>query len=62
MLIAFKCYDTSDNDCITKEHVKLLLKNVPLNNGKGHYGISFEDDQEANLYRTEIMNQKLFDN
>ena len=54
MQIAFKCFDTTGDDCITKEHIKLLLKNVPLYSGS--YGISKESDSEANLYRTEIMN------
>ena len=54
MQIAFRCYDTSGDEFLSKHHVKLLLKNVPLYTGS--YGISNEEDVEASLYRSELMN------
>ena len=30
MLIAFKCYDLSQNDHISKQDIKLILNNIPL--------------------------------
>lgn len=38
--IAFKCYDLDDNQCLTTEDVKFILRHVPVYH-EDRYGISF---------------------
>ena len=40
MLIAFKCYDVDSDESISKEEVRVVLRNIPLTIG-GRFGISF---------------------
>ena len=40
MMIAFKCFDPEENEFITAEEVKFIMKHVP-GNIEGRYGISF---------------------
>jgi Ca2+-binding EF-hand superfamily protein len=43
MLIAFRCYDEDNDQCISKDEVRVILKNVPLTID-GRYGNSFAKD------------------
>ena len=61
MWIAFKCFDLEDNDYITNEEVKYILKHVPINIEK-RYGISFGFyDQEAQMTKDQVQKIKMVD-
>jgi Ca2+-binding EF-hand superfamily protein len=40
ILIAFKCYDVDDDQCLDQKEVITVLKNVPIH-VEGRYGSSF---------------------
>jgi len=51
MMIAFKVFDPEDEECITAEEVKYVMRNIPIN-FEERYGVSFGYyDQEANIGR-----------
>lgn len=60
MLIAFKCYDVDSDECVSKEEVRVVLRNIPLTIG-GRFGISFLKDHQR-LSRIDYLNLKNDDN
>ena len=44
MYVAFKCFDFEDEDRISKEEMKLMLKHIPQTYSGHYYGLSFGDD------------------
>ena len=58
MLIAFKCYDLYNNDSITENEVKVVLKNIPLHDVERH-GDSISLMKKENIMsRGEYSEQK----
>lgn len=53
MYIAFRCYDLDDDESISSEEVKIILKNIPIT-VEGRYGDSFPDEN-LNLSRNNYM-------
>ena len=53
MHIAFRCYDVDDDESISAEEVKIILKSIPIAN-EGRYGVSFPNEN-FNLNRNSYM-------
>ena len=62
MLIAFKCYDVDDDQCIDAKEVSTVLKNIPIH-VEGRYGSSFSmSGDNQGITRTVLMSLKTEDN
>ena len=66
MLIAFRCYDVDNDQCVSDDEVKIILKHIPFV-VEQRYGNSFAKQNfnfsgANNMTRVEYMNSKREDN
>lgn len=57
MHVAFRIYDVDDDQNISEDEVKIVLRNIPLH-FEGRYGESFSLTENQNLTRVQYMNQR----
>jgi Ca2+-binding EF-hand superfamily protein len=61
-MIAFNCYDSDGSQSISKNELRLFLKHVPLYqqdaNNSNKYGISFGFQNEANISKNHLFENK----
>ena len=66
MLIAFRCYDVDNDENISDEEIRIVLKHIPIQ-VEQRYGISFADvnydfSGSHTMTRVEYLNHKRDDN
>ena len=60
MKIAFRIYDADNDQTISIEEIRIILKNIPRQSDS-NYGISMGKNQEANSSRMELLDLKIED-
>ena len=57
MKIAFRIYDADNDQSISKEEIRIVLKHIPRQTVSS-YGVSICNNQEVNISRQELLTVK----
>ena len=61
MLIAFRCYDVNNDQKLTQEEIKVILKNVPVDDDEIYGDSRLFANDEIGITNFEYMKQKQLD-
>lgn len=61
MYLVFQIFDIQNSQILRPDFVKTILKHLPLFAEGARFGISFEDSQESQLTRVDLIKEKLKD-